>query len=124
MRSPRRIQAPVRKTGVVDSIPTRISMNAQEYIVSQLIALKEPDLSGAKPKNVKEMADVIFTTLMSKKFRKYSVPEKNQPILRAAIEKNIANDEPIKISWPFGGYKLWRFEETPEVDWAELFSIM
>jgi len=70
------------------------------------------------------MADSIFMALMSKKFRKYSIPEKNQTVLRAAIEKNIANDEPIKISWPFGGYKLWRLEEAPEVDWAELFSIM
>jgi hypothetical protein len=98
-------------------------MNAQEYIVSQLKALKEPAFSDVKPKDDKEMAEAVFTTLMSKKFRKYSVPAKNQMILRAAIEKNIANNEPVKISWPFGGYKLWRFEEAPEVDWAELFSI-
>lgn len=31
---------------------------------------------------------------------------------------------PIKIAWPFGGYKLWRLEESPEVDWAELFAII
>jgi len=99
-------------------------MNAQEYITSQLQALKEPVLSDVKQTVGKEMTDTIFRTLMSKKFRKYSVPDKNQAILRAAIEKNVANNEPIKISWPFGGYKLWRFEETPEVDWAELFSIM
>ncbi|MBI4087103.1 hypothetical protein HY416_03965 [Candidatus Kaiserbacteria bacterium] len=92
--------------------------------MSQLQVLKEPILLGVKPKSAEEMAKAIFTALMSKKFRKYSVPEKNQVIIRGAIEKNIANGEPIKISWPFGGYKLWRFEETPEVDWAELFSIM
>lgn len=99
-------------------------MNAQEYIASQLQALKGLELSNHDPKSEKEMADAIFAVLMSKKFRKYSVPEKNQTIIRAAIEKNIADGGPIKISWPFGGYKLWRLEEAPEVDWAELFSIM
>jgi hypothetical protein len=98
-------------------------MNAQEYIASELNALKEP-LSLATPATDAEMADAIFKALMSKKFRKYSVPEKNQAIIRAAIEKNIANNEPIKIAFPFGGYKLWRLEETPEADWAELFSLI
>ncbi len=41
-----------------------------------------------------------------------------------ALEKNITNEEPIKISWPFGGYKLWSLTEAPECDWAELFTIM
>jgi hypothetical protein len=99
-------------------------MSAQEYIESQLKALKEQRLFDLKPKSDKEMADAIFAILMSKKFRKYSVPEKNQAILRAAVEKNVVNGEPIKISWPFGGYKLWRLEESPETDWAELFTIM
>lgn len=114
----------IRKIRDAGASPARISMNAQEYIESQLKALKEPELSFAEPKGVKEMADAIFATLMSKKFRKYSVPEKNQEILRTAIEKNVANSEPIKISWPFGGYKLWRLEESPETDWAELFTII
>ena len=113
-----------RKARDVGSTPTRISMTAHDYILSQLEALKEPTLGDAKPESNGEMVNATFVALMSKKFRKYSVPEKNQVIIRTAIEKNIANNEPIKISWPFGGYKLWRFEEAPEVDWAELFSIM
>ena len=99
-------------------------MNAQEYIVSQLNALKEPFALNIKPKTDAEMVDAILKFLFSKKFRKFSIPLKNQAIIRRAIERNIANKEPIKISWPFGGYKLWRLEETPEVDWAELFSII
>ncbi len=81
-------------------------------------------LSDVKPTNDKEMAEAVLKALMSKKFRKFSIPEKSQAIIRAAVEKNMANNEPIKISWPFGGYKLWRLEEAPEPDWAELFSIM
>lgn len=99
-------------------------MNAQEYIVSQLNALRAPFALESKIKNDTEIVDTILKFLFSKKFRKFSIPEKNKAIIRTAIEKNITNKEPIKISWPFGGYKLWRLEETPEVDWAELFSII
>jgi hypothetical protein len=99
-------------------------MNAKEYILSQLESLKIAAPTDQPPQTNAEMANAVFKALMSKKFRKYSVPEKNQKIIKAAIEKNIERNEPIKISWPFGGYKLWRLEEAPEADWAELFSIM
>jgi hypothetical protein len=95
-------------------------MTAKEYILSQLNALKAPFALDVKPTNNSEMVDAIFKFLFSKKFRKFSVPENNQAIIRAAIEKNIVNEEPIKISWPFGGYKLWSLEETPEVDWGRV----
>ena len=99
-------------------------MNAQEYIVSQLNSLKESGSVKNIPTNNQEMVEAIFLLLMSKKFRKYSIPERNQLIIKTAIEKNVTTNEPITISWPFGGYKLWRLEETPETDWAELFTIM
>ncbi|HYC34132.1 MAG TPA: hypothetical protein VEC13_00190 [Candidatus Paceibacterota bacterium] len=99
-------------------------MNPQQYIISQLEALKAPLAFDSRPKNNTELINVILKHLFSKKFRKYSIPEKNQKIIRTAVEKSVLNNEPIKISFPFGGYKLWRFEETPEADWAELFFIM
>lgn len=99
-------------------------MTPKDYILSQLKSLNEPLPLGLQPEGDSEMADAIFKVLLSKKFRKFSIPEGNQAIIRAAIEKNIANKEPIKISWPFGGYKLWRLAEAPEADWAELFTMM
>lgn len=98
--------------------------NAEKYILSQLETLKVSSASDIELKDNLEMVDAILKSLFSKKFRKFSIPEKNQAIIRAAVEKNVANKEPIKISWPFGGYKLWRLEEAPEVDWAELFSMI
>jgi len=99
-------------------------MKPQDYITSQLELLKSPFLSETKPKDDNELVETIFTTLMSKKFRKYSVPEENQKIIKSALENNIVNKEPIQITWPFGGYKLWRLNEAPEVDWAELFTMI
>ena len=61
---------------------------------------------------------------MSKKFRKYSVNPTTHDTVRKAIELNIQKNEPIKIALPFGSYKVWRLEESPEPDWAELFAMI
>ncbi len=94
-------------------------MTAQEYI--------EQRLKGIKDKKVKQegnLAGFIYDTIMSKKFRKYSVNPETYPKIREAIELNIKNNEPIKIVIPFGSYKLWKFDESPEPDWAELFAMI
>lgn len=99
-------------------------MTAQEYILSQLEGFNVPLPLDLQPEGDTEMVDAVCKALMSKKFRKFSIPEKNKAIIRAAVEKNIANGEPINIAWPFGGYKLWRIAEAPEADWAELFTMI
>ena len=96
----------------------------QAYILDQLEDLRAVPLPTSNQISDAAMTESVYAMLMSKKFRKYSVPENNQKIIKKAITKNIASGEPIKISWPFGGYKLWRLEESPEPDWAELFTIM
>ncbi len=44
--------------------------------------------------------------------------------IKASIEASVKNEEPIKFVLPFGAYKLWRLQETPEADWAELFTMI
>ncbi|MBP9816967.1 MAG: hypothetical protein KBD05_02970 [Candidatus Pacebacteria bacterium] len=80
---------------------------------STVSALSEADLTV-----------LVEKTVLSKKFRKYAVDEEFVPHLRSAVKTNFDRNEPIKFMFPFGGYKLWRFEEAPEADWAELFSMM
>ena len=95
----------------------------KEYVLNRLSNLKikttSPDF-----KNPADLVDFLYKAVMSKKFRKYSVNSEYQKHIRSAIELNVRNDEPIKIAIVFGGYKLWRFEESPEPDWAELFSMI
>ncbi|MCX6720767.1 MAG: hypothetical protein NTW11_03095 [Candidatus Staskawiczbacteria bacterium] len=94
-------------------------MTAKDYIEKRLVGIKEEKLTQNK-----ELVDFIYDRIMSKKFRKYSVnPEANKKI-RSSIELNIKNGEPIKIAIIFGTYKLWRFSESPEPDWAELFAMI
>lgn len=99
-------------------------MTAQEHILQRLEGLGSIELSHPAPASQKDLVDVLFASIMSKKFRKYSVSPEYQAYIRFALESNIAHNEPIKIAFPFGGYKLWRFKEAPEVDWAELFTLM
>lgn len=100
-------------------------MTPKEFIEKRLNALKTTDTTAPIFKSDEELAEFIFKTIMSKKFRKFSVtPPEYTSTIRKAIENSIKNNLPIKFLWPFGGYKLWRLEETPEADWAELFSLM
>lgn len=94
-------------------------MTAKEYIEQKLRSIKDK-----KFKQEGELVDFIFASIMSKKFRKYSVNPEANNMVRSAIELNIQNNEPIKIALPFGSYKLWRLEESPEPDWAELFAMI
>jgi hypothetical protein len=98
-------------------------MTAQEYIQSKLEDLKQP-LSITKPANDEQLAEAIFKTLMSKKFRKYSATTELTGHIKNAISLNIKNHEPINVTFLHGAYKLWRLEEAPEADWAELFALM
>ncbi|HJQ08105.1 MAG TPA: hypothetical protein VJ836_01335 [Candidatus Saccharimonadales bacterium] len=98
-------------------------MTPEAYIHSKLESLGKP-LGLEKPANDEQLAEVIFKLIMSKKFRKYSVNPEYIEHIKSAIRTSIKNQEPINVTFVFGGYKLWRLNEAPEVDWAELFSIL
>ena len=113
----------VRKTNIVGSIPAHISMNPKEYIEYKLNELKSTN-EVETFSSQKELSDFICKTIMSKKFRKFSLIPEYIEHIKLVVDESIENNLPIKFSFPFGGYKLWRLEETPEVDWAELFTFM
>jgi hypothetical protein len=98
-------------------------MTAQEYITEKLEELSQPK-SLKQPTSQNAMVEAIYTAVMSKKFRKYSANDNLKRYIRNAIKINIEKNEPINITFVHGAYKLWRLEESPEVDWAELFSLM
>ncbi len=61
---------------------------------------------------------------MSKKFRKYSPGPEYTAHIFSVIKLNVSKNEPIKLNLVFGAYKLWRLEESPEADWAEVFTLI
>lgn len=98
-------------------------MSSQEYIQSALDQLKEPaTFSRSTAKN--ELAENIFKLLTTKKFRKYALSEDYATHIKNSVRNCVAANEPIKIVFFGGCYKLWRLDEAPETDWAELFAYM
>jgi len=96
-------------------------MTAQDYIISTVKALKTPiqmENIGDTP-----IEDAIYAKVMSKKFRKLKPAEEAVSLTKNAIKLLVKENKPIRILQMFGGDKLWRFEEAPEIDWAELFSL-
>lgn len=96
-------------------------MTAQEYIEATLEQLHKPSEiphSQMQP----ELVEMIFRLLTSKKFRKYALSTEYAAHIKASIQSSVEANEPIKLVFLGGCYKLWRLNEAPEADFAELFA--
>lgn len=105
--------------------PKRSTMTPQEYLQNRLENSSKYELTAEDKKiiqfeGIKEFA---YRKLKSKKFRKTSIPEESEQQIRKAIELNVSQNQPIKFTYPFGGYKIWRIDSYPTVDWAEFFTM-
>lgn len=108
--------------GRVMSTPhLQTTMTAQTYIQQRLDDLSTPANTGDVTGPIE---DVIYARLMSKKFRKMKAGDPCVAITKRVVAKAVADNTPILVTECFGGNKLWRFDEAPEIDWAELFSLM
>ena len=95
-------------------------MNAEQYIKSELQKLKEP-LGIQKSEDIEAQ---IVQLLLSKKFRKYSANETLIQHVKDVVHLCVSRNQPINLTFLHGAYKLWRLDEAPEADFAELFSLM
>ena len=98
-------------------------MTAQESIQSTLNQLRDP-LELPQPKTQDELIETIFRLLTSKKFRKYSLTDEYAAHIKNSIKENVQAGQPVSLTFLGGCYKLWRLDEAPESDWAELFACM
>ena len=98
-----------------------LKMTPTQFIQKELEGLKEFHKREV-PKE--QLADEIFRLLMSKKFRKYSANQELVEHIKNAIKLNIEKNQPLNLTFPHGAYKLWRLEEYPLPDWAELFTFI
>ncbi len=97
-------------------------MTVQEYLEHRLRSLKDvPD--RVKATNGADDAALVRMRLLSKKFRKIKATPACLDAVDRVVKRAIDTQSPIVLSTLFGGNKLWRFEEAPEVDWAELFNL-
>lgn len=98
-------------------------MEVQEYLENRLRHSTDYELTKEDQRilDAHGVAEFIYRKLMSKKFRKWSLPESVQKKVRAQVAQKVEEQKPILINLSFGGFKLWRLPTTPEVDWSEFF---
>lgn len=104
------------------SAPHLQVMTAQEHIQKRLESLKNPLPDADDLKGTPE--EIIYARLMSKKFRKLKPGKPCVEITKRVVAKAVKEQKPIMVTECFGGNKLWRFAEAPEIDWAEVFSLI
>lgn len=99
-------------------------MKAQQYLENQLKLAGIYQLSEEDNKLLKQgVVSFAIQKLMLKKFRKWKLDPSCIERTQKAVELQVEKNEPIKVIYFQGGYKLWRFPSSPEVDWAEFFNI-
>ncbi|MDD5342375.1 MAG: hypothetical protein PHI73_03505 [Patescibacteria group bacterium] len=100
-------------------------MTVEDYLKSQKVnsSKTEPQTADREFLDKNGPEAFIYRCLMSKKFRKWKVGEDYVKELKESIHYAVTKHLPINTTYFFGGYKLWSFETSPEVDWAEFFNI-
>ncbi len=100
-------------------------MNATDYLRNRLTTcgvyrLTDDDRARITSDGIEAF---IYRALTNKKYRKWALDEVTRSHVKEAIRINVRKGAPIALTFPFGAYKLWRFPTSPEVDWAEFFTI-
>ncbi len=99
-------------------------MEVEKYLENQLKLAGKYQLTDDDKKVLEQgMAIFAMKKLMSKRFRKWKLDPACIERTQKAVELQIEKNEPIKVIYFQGGYKLWRFPTSPEADWAEFFNI-
>ena len=96
-------------------------MTPQQYLEKRLSALREA--TPGDRSQTSGTAERIHARLLSKKFRKIKASADCEAAVARVIKHCMDANVPIVLSTLFGGNKLWRFDEAPEVVWAELFNL-
>lgn len=95
-------------------------MTPQDFIQSRLNKLSQTTNTPAQ----NDLESQIVKLALSKKFRKYSANPSLIDHVKEAVHYCVERNRPINFTFLHGAYKLWRLEEAPYVDWAELFALM
>jgi hypothetical protein len=96
-----------------------------EFIVDRLQNRKVYGLTISDQKLIERdgVAEFIFQRLVSGRYRKLKLENATKENVQDKVKTQVKNNEPIKLTFPFGGYKNHLMPSSPKVDWAEFFSV-
>ena len=114
-----------RETLLNGSPPPQDIMTIQEFLDYRLKNPKEYPLNTDEEKclDVCGRKELLMRRLTSGKFRKSSLDDDAKSQIASAVKFNLSTNEPLKLTYPFGGYKSWRVEGFPNADLAEFLTI-
>lgn len=100
-------------------------MAVQKYLEDKLKNCSKYELTNEDKKYIKEnsLKEFLFKQISRKKFRRWKLPDPAKKRIKKALDVCLAENKPIIFRFRFGGYKLWSFPTTPEVDWAEFLML-
>lgn len=100
-------------------------MDVHTYIEDRLTKSAEYALTKQDQKiiDAQGIEEFIVRKLLSKKFRKFALPEGVESMIREQVQYCVSSNKPIQLSLSYGGFKLWKLPTAPEVDWSEFFYI-
>src|SRR3990167_5830288 len=99
-------------------------MTPQEHLRDELKNCSQYTLTQTEQQELSSlgMKAFLFKQITRKKFRKWRLPDLAHDRINRALDHCLAKSEPLTFRFRFGGYKLWRLDSAPEVDWAEFFA--
>ncbi|MCA9389971.1 L-tyrosine/L-tryptophan isonitrile synthase family protein [candidate division WWE3 bacterium] len=100
-------------------------MTEQDYL-KKFIFDKEPYMLTDHDRKTIEfegMESFIFRKLTTAKYKASALPAGLEDKVTKIIRRCVAEEKPIHLTVPFGGYKKWQFASYPYPDWAEVFNI-
>lgn len=100
-------------------------MTVEEFLEYRLKNSQEYPLNSDEKKCLDFCGrrELLMRRLTSRKFRRSSLSDDAKAQIAGAAKLNISKNEPLKLTYPFGGYKSWRVEGFPNADLAEFLMI-
>ena len=99
-------------------------MSPQQHLEKELRECTSYELSSDEMKELERLGlkDFLFKQITRKKFRRWKLPDQARERIDQALDHCLSKEEPLTFRFRFGGYKLWRLDSAPFVDWAEFFT--
>lgn len=79
----------------------------------------EQECSQSEP----SVVQYCFTKLTRSAFRRTRIDDESAKDVRRKLDEAVADNKPITLAVPFGGYKNHRAPSFPGPDWAEVFNM-
>ncbi len=96
----------------------------QDFLSQKLTTRSSFQLSPKDQRKLKQdTVGFLIDRITSGKFKKNKADVETIANLQRKVQEAVKANQPLKFTFPFGGYKLHSMPSYPSVDWAEFFTI-